>query len=418
MSALIGLQAIEILDSRGFPTLEVKAILESGHMGTASVPSGASCGMFEAYEKRDEETRFFGKGVQKAVRLVHHEIMDLLSGREALNQADIDYLLLELDGTPQKKNLGGNTILAVSLAIARAASYELNLPLYRYIGGVSARRLPIPYVNILNGGKHASNNIDIQEFMIIPTSATSFSQATEMVCHVYHALRLLLKEKNYPTNVGDEGGFAPCLQTTQHALDLLMQAISKAGLKPEKDIALALDCAASEFYQDNHYRLHDHTRPLSSKELSDYYIHLTQNYPIISIEDPMAETDIKGWEYLYSQAPSFLKIVADDLTVTHPERITRALQEKLANAILIKPNQIGTLTQTLEAIRTTHHLGYHTIISHRSGETEDPFIADLTVATNAGYIKLGAPCRSERLAKYNQLLRIEKMLGSEGFYTN
>ncbi len=400
----------EILDSRGNPTVEAEVHLEDGSIGRAAVPSGASTGAHEAVERRDGGARYGGKGVLSAVEAINGEIFDALSGLDALAQREIDQVLIDLDGTPNKSRLGANAILAVSLATAHAAAQSLGLSLYRYLGGPMARLLPTPMMNVLNGGAHADNAVDLQEFMIMPVSATTFADALRMGAEVYHALKATLKDKGLSTAIGDEGGFAPDLKSSREALDLLMAAIEKAGYAPGEDVVLALDAAATEFYRDNAYHLAGEGRRLTAEEMVRYYEDLVDSYPIVSIEDGCAEDDWAGWKHLTAALGERCQLVGDDLFVTNPERLARGIEENVANAILIKLNQIGSLSETLETIELAHRSGYATVISHRSGETEDTTIADLAVATNAGQIKTGAPCRSERVAKYNQLLRIEEEL--------
>jgi len=413
MSAITGVYAREILDSRGNPTIEVEVQLESGAWGRAAVPSGASTGKREAVELRDgDEQRYNGKGVQQAVRNVEETIAPEVDGMEASEQAGIDQALLELDGTPNKSALGANAILAVSLAVARAAADDAGLPLYAYLGGVGGRLLPVPLVNVINGGAHADNGIDFQEFMLVPAGADSFGNAIRMAVEVFHALKEALKEKKLGTGLGDEGGFAPALGSNTAALDFLMQAIERAGYRPGDDIALALDVAASEFAQDNgRYRLRREGVTLDSEELVSRYEAIVDRYPIVSIEDGLGEDDWAGWAILTRRLGGRVQLVGDDLFVTNPAVIQQGIQKGLANAVLVKVNQVGTLTETLEAVELAKRAGYGTVISHRSGETEDTFVADLAVAVNAGQIKTGSVARSERTAKYNQLLRIEEELG-------
>jgi enolase len=413
MSAITGVYAREILDSRGNPTLEVEVQLESGAWGRAAVPSGASTGKREAVELRDGDAqRYGGKGVQQAVRNVEETISPEIDGMEASEQAAVDQALLELDGTPNKSALGANAILAVSLAVARAAADDAGLPLYAYLGGVGGRLLPVPLVNVINGGAHADNGIDFQEFMLVPAGADSFGNAIRMAVEVFHALKETLKEKKLGTGLGDEGGFAPALGSNTAALDFLMQAIERAGYRPGDDIALALDVAASEFAQDNgRYRLRREGVTLDSEELVSRYEAIVDRYPIVSIEDGLGEDDWAGWAMLTRRLGGRVQLVGDDLFVTNPAVIQQGIQKGLANAVLVKVNQVGTLTETLDAVELAKRAGYGTVISHRSGETEDTFVADLAVAVNAGQIKTGSVARSERTAKYNQLLRIEEELG-------
>jgi enolase len=413
MSAITGVFAREILDSRGNPTVEVEIQLESGAWGRAAVPSGASTGKREAVELRDGDAqRYRGKGVQQAVRNIEETIAPEIDGMEGSEQAAVDQALLELDGTPNKSALGANAILAVSLAVARAAADDAALPLYAYLGGVGSRLLPVPLVNVINGGAHADNGLDFQEFMLVPAGADSFGNAIRMGVEVFHALREGLKEKKLGTGLGDEGGFAPALGSNTAALDFLMQAIERAGYRPGDDVALALDVAASEFAEDNgRYRLRREGVVLDAEELITRYEKLVERYPIVSIEDGVGEDDWAGWALLTRRLGGRVQLVGDDLFVTNPAVIQQGIQKGIANAVLIKLNQVGTLTETLEAIELAKRAGYGTVISHRSGETEDTFVADLAVAVNAGQIKTGSVARSERTAKYNQLLRIEEELG-------
>ncbi len=417
MTSIIHLCAREILDSRGNPTLEVDCRLEGGALGRAAVPSGASTGEHEALELRDgDPQRYRGKGVQKAVRNVDEVIAPGLIGFDASEQVGLDRVLLELDGTPTKSKLGANALLGVSLAAARAAAQAFGLPLYRYLGGVRARTLPVPLMNVVNGGAHADNTLDVQEFMIVPLGAPSFREALRWATEVFHTLAGVLKAKKLSTSVGDEGGFAPNLATNEEALQALMQAIEKAGYRPGEQIALALDVAASELFKDGSYRLEGEGRTLRPAEMVEYYAGLCSRYPIVSIEDGMAEDDWEGWAALTRALGGKIQLVGDDLFVTNVERLGRGIREGIANSILIKVNQIGTLTETLDAIELAHHSGYTAIVSHRSGETEDVTIADLAVATNAGQIKTGSLSRTDRVAKYNQLLRIEEELGGAALY--
>ncbi|HEY7521874.1 MAG TPA: phosphopyruvate hydratase [Methylomirabilota bacterium] len=413
MSSITGVYAREILDSRGNPTVEVEVQLESGAWGRAAVPSGASTGKREAVELRDGDAqRYRGKGVQQAVRNVEETIAPEIDGMEASEQAAVDQALLELDGTPNKSALGANAILAVSLAVARASADDAALPLYAYLGGVGSRLLPVPLINVVNGGAHADNGLDFQEFMLVPAGADSFGNAIRMGVEVFHALREGLKEKKLGTGLGDEGGFAPALGSNTAALDFLMQAIERAGYRPGDDVALALDVAASEFAEDNgRYRLRREGVVLDADELIARYEQLVDRYPIVSIEDGVGEDDWAGWALLTRRLGARVQLVGDDLFVTNPAVIQQGIQKGLANAVLIKLNQVGTLTETLEAVELAKRAGYGTVISHRSGETEDTFVADLAVAVNAGQIKTGSVARSERTAKYNQLLRIEEELG-------
>jgi len=417
MSTIIDIFAREILDSRGNPTVEVDVTLESGAMGRASVPSGASTGAHEAVELRDgDKSRYMGKGVLKAVDAVNGEIAEELIGADALEQVEIDGIMCELDGTPNKARLGANAILGVSLAVAKAAAELSGQPLYRYIGGTSARTLPVPMMNIINGGEHADNPIDIQEFMIAPIAAENVREAIRMGAEVFHTLKKELANAGHSTSVGDEGGFAPNLSSTTEALDFIMQAIEKAGYKPGKDIALAIDCAASEYYTDGVYDYKGEGQRRTSQENAEYLANLVANYPIFSIEDGMDEDDWDGWNILTDMIGDKCQLVGDDLFVTNTERLAKGIKDGSANSILIKLNQIGTLTETLEAVEMAHRAGFTCVISHRSGETEDATIADLSVATNCGQIKTGSLSRSDRLAKYNQLIRIEEMLGASSIY--
>ncbi|NLT94054.1 MAG: phosphopyruvate hydratase [Clostridia bacterium] len=417
MSIIADVYAREILDSRGNPTVEVDVYLEDGSFGRAAVPSGASTGAFEAVELRDEDAqRFMGKGVLNAVDNVNTLIAPAVIGLSAFDQVGIDKLMIEMDGTPNKSKLGANAILGVSLAVAKAAADCLGVPLYRYIGGTNARNLPVPMMNILNGGKHADNNVDIQEFMVMPFGASSFAEALKMGTEIFHNLKKVLKGRGYNTAVGDEGGFAPNLSSNEEALDVIVEAIHKAGYKPGEDIYLALDVAATELYKDGAYHFEGQGLTRSAVEMIDYYAGLVEKYPIISIEDGLAEEDWEGWKLFTDRLGKKIQIVGDDLFVTNTERLAKGIELKTANSILIKVNQIGTLTETLEAIEMAKRAGYTCIISHRSGETEDSTIADIAVATNAGQIKTGAPSRTDRVAKYNQLLRIEEELDETAVY--
>ena len=416
MSIIEHIAGREVLDSRGNPTVEVEVILESGANGRAIVPSGASTGAFEAVELRDGEARYMGKGVLDAVAHVDDEIYDALVGFDALDQRDIDRVLLELDGTDNKSRLGANAILGVSLAVARAAADELAVPLYRYIGGVNAHVLPVPMLNVLNGGEHADNNVDIQEFMIMPVGAASFSEALRWGAETYHVLKKVLHDRNLSTAIGDEGGFAPNLASNEDAVKLLLEAIEKAGFTPGTDIAIALDAASTEFYKDGNYVLAGEGRSLNPAEMVGYLQDLVSKYPIVSIEDGMAEEDWDGWSKLTAAIGDKVQLVGDDLFVTNVERLSRGIEVGVANSILVKVNQIGSLTETLESVAMATRAGYTAVMSHRSGETEDTTIADLAVATNCGQIKTGAPARSDRVAKYNQLLRIEDDLGDAAAY--
>ncbi|GAB6877268.1 phosphopyruvate hydratase [Thermaerobacter litoralis] len=419
MSTLIaGVEARQILDSRGNPTVEVDVWLEDGAFGRAAVPSGASTGTFEAVELRDGGEAYGGKGVLKAVENVREVIAPEVVGLDALDQAAVDRTLIELDGTPNKGRLGANAILGVSLAVARAAASSVGLPLYRYLGGVQARLLPVPLMNILNGGRHADNNVDVQEFMVVPAGAPAFTDALRMGAEVFHALHRVLSERGLATGVGDEGGFAPNLQSNEAALDVLMEAIQRAGYRPGEDVALAIDAAASEWYrpEEGVYVLEGQGQRLTADELIEMYARWLDRYPLVSLEDGLAEEDWEGWQRLTQRLGSRLQLVGDDLFVTNVERVRRGIAAGAANAVLVKVNQIGTLTETLETMETAARAGYRNIVSHRSGETEDVTIADLAVATRAGQIKTGAPSRSERVAKYNQLLRIEEQLGDSAAY--
>ena len=417
MGAITDIVAREILDSRGNPTVEVDVELASGAKGRAAVPSGASTGAHEAAELRDNDpARFGGKGVLKAVAFVEGEILEALTGAESTEQVAIDHALIDLDGTPNKSRLGANAILAVSLAVAKASAEELGVPLYRYVGGVYARTLPVPMMNIINGGQHADNPIDIQEFMIQPVGAPTLADAVRMGSEIFAQLKKGLKEAGHNTNVGDEGGFAPGLKSADEALTFMTRAIEKAGYRPGEDVGFALDCASNEFYKDGRYELEGEGRSFDAAGMVAYLGELAGRYPIISIEDGCAEDDWDGWAHMTSELGSRLQLVGDDLFVTNPERILRGIQAKTANAVLIKVNQIGTLSETLEAVELAHRAGYATVMSHRSGETEDSIIADLAVATNCGQIKTGSLSRSDRTAKYNQLIRIEAELDSAARY--
>jgi enolase len=416
MSAIIDIRAREILDSRGNPPVEVDVVLESGAEGRAAVPSGASTGTHEAVELRDGGDRYGGKGVQTAVNSVNGEIFDLLSGMDGRDQGRLDNLMIALDGTPNKGRIGANAILGVSMALAKAAALESRLPLYRYIGGTFARTLPVPMMNILNGGAHADNPIDIQEFMVMPVKAANVSEAIRIGTEIFHALKKSLSDAGHNTNVGDEGGFAPDLASTDEGLQFVMRAIEAANCTPGDDVLIALDCASTEFYADGKYELAGEGKSLGSDEMVEYLVDLANRYPIVSIEDGMAEDDWDGWSSLTEALGSKTQLVGDDLFVTNPERLRRGISEKSANAILVKVNQIGTLTETLETVETAMRAGFGAVMSHRSGETEDSTIADLAVATNCGQIKTGSLSRSDRLAKYNQLLRIEEELGDTSVY--
>jgi enolase 1/2/3 len=417
MTAITDIIGREILDSRGNPTVEVDVVLEDGSKGRAAVPSGASTGAHEAVELRDDDkTRYGGKGVRKAVDAVNGEIFDALGGMDAEAQAKVDETLITLDGTPNKARLGANAILGVSLAVAKAAAIAKNEPLYRYVGGTAARTLPVPMMNIVNGGVHADNPIDFQEFMIMPVGAPSFAEALRVGSEIFHTLRGQLKSAGLNTNVGDEGGFAPNLNSAEAALDFVMQAIEKAGYKPGGDVMLALDPAASEFYKDGAYVYAGEGKTRSPQQQADYLASLIAKYPIVSIEDGMAEDDFAGWKIVTDLIGGKCQLVGDDLFVTNVTRLAQGIKDGLANSILIKVNQIGTLTETLAAIEMAHKAGYTAVMSHRSGETEDATIADLAVATNCGQIKTGSLARSDRTAKYNQLLRIEEELGAQAKY--
>ena len=417
MSAIIDVVAREILDSRGNPTVEADVLLESGVMGRAAVPSGASTGSREAIELRDgDKSRYLGKGVMKAVEHVNTEICEAIIGLDVEDQAFIDKTMIELDGTENKSRLGANALLAVSMACARAAAEQAGLPLYRYLGGAAPMQLPVPMMNIINGGAHANNNIDMQEFMIIPVGAPSFREALRYGAEVFHALKKLLDGLGMATTVGDEGGFAPNLESHEAALKLIVQAIEKAGLQPGIDVAIGVDCAASEFYKDGAYHLESEGKKLSSAEMADYLAAWCDKYPVISIEDGMAEGDWDGWKVLTEKLGTRIQLVGDDLFVTNSKILKEGIDKGIANSILIKVNQIGTLSETFQAIEMAKQAGYTSVISHRSGETEDSTIADLSVATNARQIKTGSLSRSDRMAKYNQLLRIEEELGDTASY--
>ncbi|MGI9861363.1 phosphopyruvate hydratase [Moorella naiadis] len=417
MTTISDIYAREILDSRGNPTVEVEVFLESGGFGRAAVPSGASTGAYEAVELRDkDEKRFGGKGVLDAVNNVNAIIASELVGSDALDQREIDRQLIELDGTPNKGKLGANAILGVSLAVAKAAADALGLPLYRYLGGVNAHTLPVPMMNILNGGKHADNNVDIQEFMVMPAGASDFASALRMGAEVFHSLKAVLKGKGLNTAVGDEGGFAPNLSSNVEAIEVILEAINRAGYEPGKDCFIALDPAATELYKDGKYVFAAEGVTRTNEEMIDFYAGLVEKYPIISIEDGLAEDDWEGWQALTKRLGHKVQLVGDDLFVTNTERLHRGIESGAANAILIKVNQIGTLTETLEAIEMAKKAGYTAVVSHRSGETEDTTIADIVVAVNAGQIKTGAPSRTDRVAKYNQLLRIEEELDAAALY--
>ena len=419
MSVIESVYAREVLDSRGNPTVEVEVVLESGAQGRAIVPSGASTGAFEAVELRDgDKSRYLGKGTQTAVDNVNNIIAEQLEGMESTDQPGIDALLIELDGTHNKGKLGANAILGVSMAVARASADELGLPLYQYIGGVNAKQLPVPMMNILNGGEHADNSVDVQEFMILPVGAPSFKEGLRMGAEVFHSLKKVLSERGLACGVGDEGGFAPNLGSNREALELIVEAISKAGYEPGKDVMLGLDVAATEMY-DKETKLYDlkhEGKKLTAEEMVDLYEDWATNFPIITIEDGLDEEDWDGWKVLTERLGNKIQLVGDDLFVTNTERLERGIEAGVANSILIKVNQIGTITETLDAIEMAKRAGYTAVISHRSGETEDTTIADLAVAVNAGQIKTGAPSRTDRVAKYNQLLRIEEMVGEQARY--
>ena len=417
MTTITDVVAREILDSRGNPTVEVDVYLEDGSLGRAAVPSGASTGAYEAAELRDgDKSRYLGKGVLTAVENVNDKIGPEIIDMDATDQVGIDHLMIDMDGTPNKSAMGANAILGVSLAVARAAADSLHIPLYRHIGGVNARTLPVPMMNILNGGKHADSNVDLQEFMVMPVGAETFSEALRMGAEVFHALKKVLKGRGLNTGYGDEGGFAPNLGSNEEAIQVIVEAIEQAGYKPGEQIYIALDPASTELYKDGKYHLTGEGRVLSSAEMVDYYSTLVNKYPIISIEDGLAEDDWAGWKALTDKIGDHVQIVGDDLFVTNTERLSKGIKESTANSILIKVNQIGTLTETLEAIEMAKRAGYTAVVSHRSGETEDSTIADIAVGMNAGQIKTGSLSRSDRMAKYNQLLRIEEDLGDVASY--
>ncbi|MBO9377306.1 phosphopyruvate hydratase [Sphingomonas histidinilytica] len=417
MTAIVDVHARQIIDSRGNPTVEVDITLEDGSFGRAAVPSGASTGAYEAVEKRDgDKSRWLGKGVQEAVDAVNGEIADAIIGMEGEDQSEIDARLIELDGTPNKGRLGANAILGASLSVARAAAEARALPLYRYVGGVSAQVLPVPMMNIINGGAHADNPIDFQEFMIMPVGAPTLFDAVRAGSEIFHTLKKALHDKGLATAVGDEGGFAPNLASAPDALDFIMQSIEKAGYKPGDDVVLALDCAATEFFKDGVYDFHGEGVKRSPAEMADYLADLCARYPIVSIEDGMGEDDFEGWKILTDKIGGKVQLVGDDLFVTNPKRLAQGIKDGLANSLLVKVNQIGTLSETLEAVNMAQRAGYTAVMSHRSGETEDSTIADLAVATNCGQIKTGSLARSDRLAKYNQLIRIEEELGPVAVY--
>ncbi|VEN72603.1 enolase [Candidatus Desulfarcum epimagneticum] len=414
MTIIADVTARQIFDSRGNPTVEVEVETSCGAFGRASVPSGASTGTREALELRDTDSpRFLGKGVMMAVENVNGRIAEIAVGMDAADQAGIDGAMLELDGTPNKSVLGANAILGVSMAVARAAAAAYGMPLYKYLGGINARLLPMPMMNVINGGAHAGNNLDIQEFMIVPVGAKRFSDALRMGAETFHSLKKILTKKNLNTAVGDEGGFAPDLESNEAAISLILEAVRMAGCEPGKDIAIAMDAAASEFCQDRKYVLKSENRSLSSEEMIDYYKGLIDRYPVLSIEDGLAEGDWAGWESMTERLGGIIQIVGDDLFVTNPEILSKGIERGAANSILVKLNQIGTVTETLDAVKMASRAGYTTVISHRSGETEDTFIADLAVGLNAGQIKTGSMSRTDRMAKYNQLIRIEEELGDQ-----
>ena len=419
MPVIVEVIGREIIDSRGNPTVEVEVILENGFMGRASIPSGASTGSHEALELRDKDAkRYLGKGVQKAIQNIHRMIAPKLLGMDVLDQKGIDAAMIRWDGTPNKTRLGANAILGVSLACTKAAANSLGIPLYQHLGGLSATQLPLPQMNILNGGVHADNNVDLQECMILPIGAKNFKEALRMGVEAFHNLKSILKTKGYKTSVGDEGGFAPDLHSNEEAFSLIVEAIRKAGYRPGRDVALGIDAAATEFYRNGFYFLKAEKKPKKTPaEMVDYYESLIKKFPILSIEDGLAEDDWKGWKAMTARLGKKIQLVGDDLFVTNPNRLSRGIREGVANAILVKPNQIGTLTETLEVIEMAKRAGYQTIISHRSGETEDTTISDLAVGTNAGQIKTGATSRTDRVAKYNQLIRIEERLGNRAIYT-
>ncbi|MGD8647237.1 MAG: phosphopyruvate hydratase [Desulfobacterales bacterium] len=417
MTEIVDVKAREIIDSRGNPTVEVDIYLACGVMGRAAVPSGASTGKREALEMRDKRSkRFGGKGVTKAVKNVLTVIAPEIKGLDATNQISLDRCLINLDGTANKSKLGANAILGVSMAVARAAAMAYEMPLYRYLGGINARNLPVPMMNIINGGAHAGNNLDIQEFMIIPFGAKTIAQAVRMGAETFHRLKAILKKKKLSTAVGDEGGFAPDLESNEMAIQLIMTAVENAGYKPGKDIGIALDAAASEFYQNGKYVLKSENKKLTAAKMTDYYEDLINRYPILSIEDGLAEGDWEGWKIMTDRLEGAVQLVGDDIFVTNPKIFNKGIEQGIANSILIKLNQIGTVTETLDCIEMANQVGYTTVISHRSGETEDTFIADLVVAVNSGQIKTGSLSRSDRLAKYNQLIRIEEDLGEAALF--
>ena len=412
MSAIIDIHAREILDSRGNPTVEADVVLQSGAFGRAAVPSGASTGVHEAVELRDgDKKRYMGKGVEKAVNNVNDEIYDALAGLDAEDQIDIDQTMIDLDGTENKGRLGANAILAVSMAVAKAQAEEAGLPLYRYLGGTMARTLPVPMMNIVNGGQHADNGIDIQEFMIMPVSASSVKEAVRMGAEIFHTLKKNLKAAGHNTNVGDEGGFAPNLKSAEEALSFIVKSISDAGYKPGEDVVLAIDAASSEFYENGKYEMKGEGKSYTNAQMVEFYKDLCARFPIFSIEDGMAEDDWEGWKMLTDAIGDKVQLVGDDLFVTNPKRLAMGIEKGVANSILVKVNQIGSLTETMKAVDMAHRAGYTAVLSHRSGETEDTTIADIAVATNCGQIKTGSMSRTDRMAKYNQLIRIEEELG-------
>ncbi len=417
MSAIVDIHAREILDSRGNPTVEADVVLQSGAFGRAAVPSGASTGVHEAVELRDgDKKRYGGKGVEKAVKNVNDEIYDALAGLEASDQIEIDNTMINLDGTENKGRLGANAILAVSMAVAKAQAEEADLPLYRYLGGTMARTLPVPMMNIVNGGQHADNPIDIQEFMIMPVSASSIKEAVRMGAEIFHTLKKNLKAAGHNTNVGDEGGFAPNLKSAEEALSFIVKAISDAGYKPGEDVVLAIDAASSEFYENGKYEMKGEGKSYTNAQMVEFYKDLCSRFPIFSIEDGMAEDDWEGWKMLTDAIGDKVQLVGDDLFVTNPKRLAMGIEKGVANSILVKVNQIGSLTETMKAVDMAHRAGYTAVLSHRSGETEDTTIADIAVATNCGQIKTGSMSRTDRMAKYNQLIRIEEELGDMAVY--
>ncbi len=415
-STIVSVRGRQVFDSRANPTVEADVLLEDGSRGRASVPSGASTGEFEAVELRDGGDAYVGKGVTRAVANINDPIQRRLAGMDANDQSAVDRAMIELDGTPNKARLGANALLAVSMATTRAAALATGRPLYAYIGGIQARRLPVPMMNIINGGAHADNNVDVQEFMILPVGASSFAHAMQMGTEIYHRLKGVLKGRGLNTAVGDEGGFAPDLESNEEAIKVILEAVGDAGYEPGAQVQIALDVAASEFYKDGEYVLAGEGKTLSAGKMIDYYQELVDRYPIFSIEDPLDQNDWKGWARLTKALGSRTKLVGDDLFVTNIARLQRGIDEGVANAILIKLNQIGTVTETLQAIDLAHRSGYRSVVSHRSGETEDAFLADLVVATDCGLVKTGAPCRTDRVTKYNQLLRIEEELGERAVY--